>query len=273
MQFKIISLDLDGTLLNDKKEISRRNVDSIIKFQKEGGFIVLTSSRKFRDIESYARQLELYSSGRGFIISSAGLYLHNLKTGEVEKTETFNKESIKNVANSLLGAFTELACILVASDYDYIIYRKYSLFLRIKNLYFWLTRKNVRIIPLSAIEEINDSIEKIMIYTIDTERINQSLGKIPQVYARTIDKNRTEILFYTVSKSNALQKLIEKLSISNNSVLVFGDDENDLDCFEKFENTVAMGNAIESIKAKSKYITKSNNDDGISSFMEKDLIH
>ena len=112
-----------------------------------------------------------------------------------------------------------------------------------------------------------------MIYTIDAKRINQSLANIPQVYARTIDKNRTEILFYTVSKSNALQKLIEKLSISNNSVLVFGDDENDLDCFEKFENTVAMGNAIESIKAKSKYITKSNNDDGISSFMEKDLIH
>lgn len=272
-QIKIISLDLDGTLLNDNKEISKRNVDSIIKFQKEGGFVVLTSSRKYRDIESYARQLELYGSGRGFVISGAGLYLHNLKTGEVEKTETFNKKSIKNVAGSLLGEFADLACILVASDYDYIIYREYSLFHCIRNIFFRLTCKNVRIIPLSAIDKINDPIEKIMIYTIDSERINQSLENIQQIYARTIDKNRTEILFHTVSKSNALQKLIEKLSIDNKSVLVFGDDENDLDCFETFQNTVAMGNAIESIKSKSKYITKSNNDDGISFFMENHIIH
>lgn len=72
------------------------------------------------------------------------------------------------------------------------------------------------------------------------------------------------------TKGKTLKKLLEYLDIDSSSVLAFGDNYNDISMFEVVDG-VAMKNAQESLKEVAKYLTKSNEDDGVSYFIQNKL--
>lgn len=72
-----------------------------------------------------------------------------------------------------------------------------------------------------------------------------------------------------VNKLNILKKICDILECSINEVIFFGDVENDLILIEKVRISVAMENAIDSVKEKASYITLSKDNDGIAAYVEK----
>lgn len=74
-----------------------------------------------------------------------------------------------------------------------------------------------------------------------------------------------------VNKASALENLGKDLNIKLEEMIFFGDGLNDLEVMEKVGCSVAMENALEEVKNKAKFITKSNNDNGVAIYLEKIL--
>ena len=75
-----------------------------------------------------------------------------------------------------------------------------------------------------------------------------------------------------IDKGVSLKKLGNKLKINTEEMIFFGDGPNDLEVIKLVGCGVAMSNAIDIIKSEAKYITLSNNQDGIAVFLEKNLL-
>jgi len=71
------------------------------------------------------------------------------------------------------------------------------------------------------------------------------------------------------NKGQGIQTLQKMLNISPEHILCFGDGNNDLTMFEQSKYGIAMGNAIEALKKKAVYVTKSNAEDGLADALEK----
>jgi len=81
-----------------------------------------------------------------------------------------------------------------------------------------------------------------------------------------------DIVNNNVSKGNAINILLKYLDIKKENTLCFGDSINDIDMFKSCGVKVAMENAIDSLKKESDFITDSNNNDGISKFLNKYIL-
>ena len=82
MKYKLLVLDVDGTLLNDAKEISKRTLAALLKVQQMGVRIVLASGRPTYGLMPLAKSLELGNYG-GFILSYNGCQIINAQNGEI----------------------------------------------------------------------------------------------------------------------------------------------------------------------------------------------
>ena len=82
MKYKLLVLDVDGTLLNNEKEISKRTLASVLKVQQMGIRIALASGRPTYGLMPLAKILELGNYG-GFIVSYNGCHRMNAQNGEI----------------------------------------------------------------------------------------------------------------------------------------------------------------------------------------------
>ena len=74
-----------------------------------------------------------------------------------------------------------------------------------------------------------------------------------------------------LNKANSLEELGNKLDIALDEMVFFGDGLNDLEAIERVGDGVAMGNALQK-KKKAKHVTLSNNEDGIASYILKNIL-
>ena len=82
MKYKLLVLDVDGTLLNNQKEINPRTLAALLKVQQMGVHIVLASGRPTNGVMPIAEKLELNHYG-GYILSYNGGQIINVQTGEL----------------------------------------------------------------------------------------------------------------------------------------------------------------------------------------------
>lgn len=117
MKYKLLVLDVDGTLLNDEREISKRTLAALLKVQQMGVRIVLASGRPTYGLMPLAKTLELGNYG-GFVLSYNGCQIIKAQNGEIlferriynpqiqksGETKTKGSKSDKNWAESQFQA-------------------------------------------------------------------------------------------------------------------------------------------------------------------------
>ena len=96
MDYKIIVLDLDGTLTNRDKVITPRTKEALMKAQEAGKIVVLASGRPTAGVEPLAKELDLARFG-SYILSYNGGMITNCKTGEVIFSSLLPVESNKKI--------------------------------------------------------------------------------------------------------------------------------------------------------------------------------
>ena len=97
MKYKLLVLDVDGTLLNNEKEITTRTLATLLKIQQMGIRIVLASGRPTFGLMPLAKKLELDKCG-GFILSYNGGQIINVQTGELLFEKRINPEMLPYLA-------------------------------------------------------------------------------------------------------------------------------------------------------------------------------
>ena len=128
------------------------------------------------------------------------------------------------------------------------------------------------IYDIPGVEAIQCPVNK-MTFCHTPERLSLLYGTLLQTLGHKYNFVRTspqwiECTPKSVSKGNAIRMLQKQLNISSEQTIIFGDGENDLSMFD-CGHAVAMGNAMDTVKAQADEITLDNNHDGIAEVLEK----
>ena len=270
MDYKLICIDMDGTLLSDKKTISDRNLRTIRLASEKGVRIAVCTGRIFISADFFSEFLGVKSP----VIASNGAYIREKDRDEV-------------VYKATLGALKCKKLLAVFRQYD--IYPHYytsdTVFtekLVYSSSFYEKVNKTLpkdKQVKIVLVEDWNETFEKYEKEIFKGIGVDDDIEKIQKAKATLRDMvdfevvssryDNFEVMNKGVSKGNAVKILAEYYGISSEEVICIGDSENDLSMIKFAGLGVAMGNGDENVKEAAKYITDSNNCDGVAKAIEK----
>lgn len=264
IKYKWCVCDMDGTLLDSKGIISEENEKALKDLERKGLEIIIASGRVDLLVKSYIKQLNL----KGHIIACNGGLIKNIETGEILYSKIIDKDTSRNII---------LYCL--ENNVNFLIYTTDLVYSNknnpraehYENLNNHLPKDLY--VPIKYIDDIIikniDSIDvlKVLLICDDQEKfeiLESKFSKFNNLTVVSSFNGLLDIMASDISKGNALKILSEKLDVDLSKVIAFGDNNNDLEMFQCAGMPIAMENAIDSVKLHAKYITKSNDESGIS---------
>ncbi|MDY3069706.1 MAG: Cof-type HAD-IIB family hydrolase [Parabacteroides sp.] len=268
MKYKLLVLDVDGTLLNDAKEVSPHNIAAVRKAQQMGIQIVLASGRPTSGILPIANKLELNHYG-GYVISYNGAQIINMQTGDV----IFEKR----LENDLLAYLDKKA---KRNDFAIFTYKGNKLFTEQTDNSHIINEaqiNNLEIVKINDFANIEFRPSKCVLTSDNTDELISLENHWKKRLAGMADVFRSEDYFLevvppTVDKGNTLALLIQELKLSTDEVVAIGDGVADVSMLQLAGTSIAMGNARDSVKACADFITLSNEENGVAAAIEKALL-
>ncbi|ANF45872.1 phosphoglycolate phosphatase, TA0175-type [Priestia megaterium] len=232
-EFKLIALDMDGTLLNNQQEISKENREAIAKAQEQGVHVVLSTGRSLLTCREYAQSLQLSS----YLITVNGSEIWD-ESGQLVERKLIDASHIEKMWN--LTQEHKLNFWAVTTDK---VWR--DEFPEDIASQEWL--KFGYDIPDDALrEEVLKQIAGIS----DFEISNSSLMNL-------------EINALGINKAKGIMTVCERLGISMDEVIAMGDSLNDMAMIEAAGCGIAMGNAQEAVKEAADWVTDTNVNNGV----------
>ena len=281
---KVIASDMDGTLLNNEHKLSKRTIDAIKSAQRAGIRFMISTGRNF---EQAMHSLSDTGIECDYIVSS-GAEVRNPKK-EILQSGCMDIQDCRMVYDVLKEY--SLTYLFGAEDGDYCIGstkdREQELISHILTFEKGMTEAEVRETDLfkfmigntkvvsgfESLEKSGARIIKIFAMSDDLgllKEIDEKLKKNPNLAIASSFENNLEITDIKDQKGIALKKYIESLGYKMDEVMVFGDSMNDYSMLSMdFGVTVAVENAMEQVKQVAKYITKSNEEDGVAYAIEE----
>lgn len=267
--YRLLVLDLDGTLTNSKKEISPRNLRTLLRLQQSGVRLVLASGRPTYGIVPLAEQLQM-KENNGYILSYNGGEIIDWSTGELlyknllpddvlpilYQTATDNRQTILTYDNE---------CILTENPNDPYVQKE-----------AFLNKMQVRRVE-NFLQEIPLPLPKCLIVG-EPEQLMKTEAELSLRLQRQISVYRSEPYFLElvplgIDKARSIAVLSEKLGITREEVAAMGDGYNDLSMIKYAGLGIAMNNAQEPVKAAADYIAPSNDEDGVAIAVERYFLH
>ena len=258
---KLIASDMDGTLLNDDHMISEENLKAIRKAQEMGRHFTIVTGRDYDTVKPYLEECNLKCE----CILSNGAEYRDIN-GNVIENVYMNKQSVKIVFDILNEA--GLCIQLMTTNGAYMTNKESDKKAVIERFKLFNPKMNEE-------EVIELEILKIITFDNDEKLIAELKNKIKEntsdLAVASTFSNDIEISDIEAQKGLILAKAIKKMGIDKNEVIILGDSFNDYSMFIEFENSYAMENAIPEIKEIAKYITDTNNNDGVAKAIYKCL--
>lgn len=274
MKYKLIAIDMDGTLLNSKHEVSDKNKEVIRKAIDNGVKVVVSTGRIFVSARYYARLLGTSTP----IIACNGAYVK----GELNKENMLLDLPIKN------SDVKKIIEILENNNAKYRFYDDKNFYTKkINNITEKYMKWNeiqkeedkINIILLKDFNKIinsNLNVYKFVVMEEDDNKlriIKETILNECEVEIVSSFRNSFDIMYKNVSKGNALKLLCSNFNINNDEVIAIGDNENDLSMIEYAGVGVAMGNGEEKVKLKADLVTDTNDNDGVAKIINKLLFN
>lgn len=266
MKYKLLVLDVDGTLLNDEREISKRTLAALLKVQQMGVRIVLASGRPTYGLMPLAKTLELGNYG-GFVLSYNGCQIIKAQNGEILFERRINPEMLpyleKKARKNGFAIFTYHDDTLITDSPDNEYIKNEALL------------NNLKIIREDEFSTAIDFAPCKCMLVSDKEKALIGLEQHwEKRLAGTLDAFRSEPYFLEVvpcgvNKANTLGALLEHLGVTREEVIAVGDGVCDVTMLQLAGMGVAMGHSQDSVKVCADYVAASNEEDGVALAVEK----
>ena len=266
MKYKLLVLDVDGTLLNDEREISKRTLAALLKVQQMGVRIVLASGRPTYGLMPLAKTLELGNYG-GVVLSYNGCQIIKAQNGEILFERRINPEMLpyleKIARKNGFAIFTYHDDTLITDSPDNEYIKNEALL------------NNLKIIREDEFSTAIDFAPCKCMLVSDKEKALIGLEQHwEKRLAGTLDAFRSEPYFLEVvpcgvNKANTLGALLEHLGVTREEVIAVGDGVCDVTMLQLAGMGVAMGHSQDSVKVCADYVTASNEEDGVALAVEK----
>lgn len=263
--YKLIALDLDGTLTNDAKEVTPYTKQVLHEAVKKGASIALVSGRPTIGIRRVEQELELDRIG-GYILAYNGGHILDCKTGEDIYKVQFPRDCMEEAIgfarknNVAMVSYDETGIVTEGPMDKYVEHESFNNGIpakKVEDLAAYLSYPFVKMVMCGDPAKISE-LEPIM---AEHFRGRLDIYKAESIYL--------EVMPLGIKKSAGLQKLMDVLGIDRSELIACGDANNDLPMMEIAGLSVAMENAYENVKQVADYVTKSNNDDGVAYAIKK----
>ena len=267
MKYKLIVLDLDGTLTNSKKEITSRNKETLIRVQEQGVRLVLASGRPTYGIVPLANELRMDEFG-GMILSYNGGEIINWETQEMVYENVLPDETVPILyecvrAHHLTILTYDGAEIVTENSQDPYVQKEAFL-------------------NKMAVRETNDFLTDITLPVAkclivgDPDKLIPLESELCIRLQGIINVFRSEPYFLElvpqgIDKALSLSVLLDEIDVKREEVIAIGDGYNDLSMIKFAGLGIAMANAQEPVKKAADYITLSNEEDGVAEAIDKFL--
>ncbi|MDH6304124.1 Cof subfamily protein (haloacid dehalogenase superfamily) [Parabacteroides sp. PF5-5] len=269
MKYRLLVLDVDGTLLNSKKEITPATLSTLLKIQQMGVRIVLASGRSTFGLRPLALQLEL-DKYNGFILSYNGGQIFNMSTNELLFERRINPELIpylekKAIKNNFTILTYHQDTILTNNAEDIHVKEEAE-------------RNKMKIKETAHFaDSVNFSPCKCMLVSDDIEALVGLENHWKKKLDGSLDVFRSEPYFLevvppSINKADTLGVLMGHLSIQPEQMMAIGDGEADITMIQTAGLGIAMENALDSVKRCTDYTTASNDEDGVAKAVEEHII-
>jgi len=254
--YRVIVLDLDGTLLNSNKEVSKRNLAAVMACYRRGMKIVFATARPPRAVKWFLPDV---------LLEIASFVYYNGAQAYCPHTNTEFHESIPPEVTAEI------------TDYSLEHHPDLDLTMEVRDEWFSLREHDYRatmnaeanpiVIPLDEFKQHNatkillsGSFEGTPLYEPFRDRAH---------ILYTDNNQLVQVMPLNASKEQAVLKLCRVYGLEMDSVMAFGDDHNDLGLARACGYSVAMGNAIDELKAIADEVTASNDEDGVAVVLER----
>ena len=286
--YKLIAIDLDGTLLNSYGQNSEKNKLALNNAKEKGIQIVLASGRTTDSVKSIANEIGV----QNYIICGNGSLIYDLQKEEIIYDKFIEKKKALQIIdicekNSIYyNIYTENMVIAKTLNNNVLFYyqenankpdNKKTKINIVQDIYEYvknLENQNILKITISDNDVIifNSIIRKLRevkdIDVLDVEHMSRKIIKTGTEESK-LEYYYTEITKKNVDKWYAIEFLMENLNINSNEVLTIGDNVNDKLMIENAGCGVAMGNSAPYVKEVSNLVVANNNEDGVAEAIEK----
>jgi len=290
--YKLVALDLDGTLLNSYGEISSETREAIKQSVEKGVEIVLASGRPISSVEDLANELQ----ANHYIISGNGATVYDMQKQETVYDRFLSKEQILNIVkiceeNSIYyNIYTENEVLTKSLNYNTLFYHSENTHKQeekrtniniVTDVYDYVLKTNdkkyLKVTVCDQSRIVFGSIIKKLrtigdIDVLDVEHMSKKIIKAGTEEI-LVEYCYTEITNQNVNKWTALEYIMEQENIKREEVIAIGDNVNDKEMIEEAGLGVAMGNSTQAIKEIADIETATNNEDGVCKILEKYILN
>lgn len=261
MQYKMVAVDLDGTLLDSNKVISKENVEALFQLQNNGIKVVFSTGRIIESAMSYAHAIGFepdYVTANGATIAYGNTFEHL----------PIQYDHVVRYAK---------ACEELGVGYNIITehHTYYYRSLKFYDTYYYDNPmvQNSKIISKSlfcTFDEIKEALSaeriiKMDMYSDDVDRFENIWSKLDHDEYNIIrpEVDYIELMHRQASKGNSVNKVARIYDILTKEIVAIGDSGNDLSMFAQCGLSIAMGNAREEIKGFTMMTTDTNDNSGV----------
>lgn len=252
LPYRAIAVDLDGTLLNDNKEVTPRQAEALDRYRKMGGKIIVSTTHS----PGFSRYMTAPEglTFDGEVLCSGAIVMDGT---EIASCKMIPGEEMA----AMYAALRAIGCTrFCATDETGNSYANFN------SKTFWPRN---RLLPLR--DDFSFPSVKVLIPTDERVTFEKAQAICPANADITAIDDGT-LLLITPARTNkwtGIRVLLDRWGMTAEDVAAFGDDRNDLPMIMGAGCGVAMGNAIPEVLAAANTVTSTNNEDGVAVFLEK----
>lgn len=276
MKYKLIAIDLDGTLLDDEKYVPEENKRLLKKLIDKGYEIVIATGRRYWSAKMFVKDINNHL----VILANNGTIVRESKDDTVLMTKYMDPLDYRTLVKE--GKKKNLYPIVHVNNYN----DGYDIIIEIDetrkkyNNYLYQNPKRHR--QVQDIKSIKDPKVLTVVYVGEREELEELhltiQGKYPKVYSSHIMYNITsaggllEVMHPEGCKWLSLIEYAEGKGILKEEIIAIGDDNNDIEMIKKAGLGIAMKNGTEMVRKSADIITeKNNNESGLAYTLSKVL--
>lgn len=242
MKYKLISLDLDGTLVNKRNSISKKSYKSISKYIDLGGKVAIVTGRSINSAIMMARKIESKTGKKiDYISALNGGILFDYKVKKVIVENLINEEIIIKIIN-MLKEHKEISIVYYTKEGI----KKNNVF--VSNLgWFWRWLISIRGAKLKTHKKAKDlsSFKLNLISKISSKKFDKILDNISTQLVDEIELSKTakrlaEITKKNIDKGYSIEMISNLSNVSLNEIIAIGDSNNDVPMFNKVGYSIAI---------------------------------